>query len=492
MKKQPRRPSPPAKPSIPDRGLDTRRLWILRVAVLALFTLIVQYTFVMSLYFTGDEPSYVLSVISFLQDGDFNLHNNFERRDFLHFGYKELKPQFLPADAPLIPAEHGTAFPILIAPFYAAGGLGAIRLALIVLAYICVLLTAGIVDMLTDSFRAGSLAMALVAIAPVWIMQSSRIYPDVCAAFGVTLVIFLLARQVTRPGGVPSRASAFVMAFCVCILPLLYLKYGLLSAPLGVAALSMASFRKSMWTYLGGAMALLLGVVNLIVFRGQGPLAGPAGLGWLVGSDVYAQHTSGTWTLQHAFGRYWAQWIESHHGLAVYEPYMLLVLWAALFYIRAAKSDRERLFFGMAAATLTFSGMHAFWVLSPGWCYPGRYLFAAIPMFCVLIVCWAVRKDHLKKLRLMGIAAGAMVSLSVLVSAWMHQVQPDWGLPSYRQLFPTYWPSWKAGPAFPAAQDFGYAPFVLAATIVLTKLGAAIQERGRARRSQTHQMSALR
>src|SRR4051794_35239654 len=93
--------------------------WTFRVALLLLWTAAVQSFFWSRLYYTGDEPHYLMSAISFLEDGDFNLYNNFMRGDQRKIGYPELAPQYwfleVRENPTLVPAEHGTVFPILIA-----------------------------------------------------------------------------------------------------------------------------------------------------------------------------------------------------------------------------------------------------------------------------------------------------------------------------------------------------------------------------------------
>jgi hypothetical protein len=90
------------------------RSWRVRITFLVLWMLVVQTFFWTRLYYTGDEPAYMMSVLSFVQDGDFNLFNNYLQGDANLIEYPgQLHPQWSHLgyrQASLIPAEHGTAF----------------------------------------------------------------------------------------------------------------------------------------------------------------------------------------------------------------------------------------------------------------------------------------------------------------------------------------------------------------------------------------------
>src|SRR5262249_41137239 len=126
-------------------------VWFRLVFVLLLMA-IVQPFLVGILYFTGDEPHYLLATVSFFRDGDFNLKNNYQQEHFREFGAEFLSPQWgnLNKDA-VIPAEHGTVYPLLIAPAYAIGKDQGVRSCQILLAFACCLLLGWLVDILTGN-----------------------------------------------------------------------------------------------------------------------------------------------------------------------------------------------------------------------------------------------------------------------------------------------------------------------------------------------------
>ena len=76
---------------------------------------------------TGDEPHYLLMAHSLAFDGDFDLKNNFENKDYLNFYSRELVPQ-TPIQGPNHYSYHSMGYPILIAIPYRLLGLPGVRL----------------------------------------------------------------------------------------------------------------------------------------------------------------------------------------------------------------------------------------------------------------------------------------------------------------------------------------------------------------------------
>ena len=87
------------------------------------------FYFFISLWFnyanqpTGDEPHYLMVTHSIVNDGDLNLKNNYENRDYEKFYDRQLKPQgadYVKGDK--IYSYHPVIPSVITAPFYAAGG----------------------------------------------------------------------------------------------------------------------------------------------------------------------------------------------------------------------------------------------------------------------------------------------------------------------------------------------------------------------------------
>ena len=231
------------------------------------------------LYYTGDEPAYMMSVVSFALDGDFNLFNNYLQGDALLTEYPgELNPQwavFGYKQARMIPAEHGTAFPLIVAIPFMLGRLAAVRLFMIGTAFAATLLIAAFTDRWTGNRLTGTLCMVLLAISPSWQMQASRVYPETLAAALTALALLLLLRGVDHPER-ESYWSYAAIGFIGLLLPVIYVKYVVMSAAIGLILLLAHDLRGKRLRALcaGAGFALALGIINVILWHDQGAVGG--------------------------------------------------------------------------------------------------------------------------------------------------------------------------------------------------------------------------
>ncbi len=102
-----------------------------RIPVKKIFLYITVFFFVfyffISLWFnyanqpTGDEPHYLMSTHSIVNDGDLNLKNNYENEDYKKFYKGALKPHELKVEGGIY-SYHPVLISVLISPFYAAAG----------------------------------------------------------------------------------------------------------------------------------------------------------------------------------------------------------------------------------------------------------------------------------------------------------------------------------------------------------------------------------
>lgn len=481
---------PKLEPGIAARASNVFGSQLFRIATLLILTLGFQPFLASRLFFTGDEPHYLLAAVSFLRDGDFNLVNNFRERHYRQFGgvyeKEELKPQWVPTlDHPVIPAEHGTSFPLVIVPAYRLAGVTGVRTFLVVLAALTCLLVGSAADALTGRRWAGTLAALLLAVSPTWQMQASRVYPDILAGFLASIAILFIVRQAVSPSRSVSFGGSFATGLCLGLLPILYLKYVVLAAPLALAALVASGMAKSKGFYAGAGGALVLGVVDFVLFGSQG-----------AGAGNFARTHPYLFAIVGASGRYWKQWFDSHHGLFVYQPYTLLALWASLHYLRPVyapnlrnflrdeHNTREKVLLCLAMAALAYTGMHGVWTAAPGWCAPGRYLAALLPVLCILIAAWATQADAFRTVRLFAIGVPGVLVLGFPIGAIRRTVQPDFIFRSWIDLFPRYWDSWhNFGPQFKPDQ-VGGGVYLCVAFIVLTKVAAGFY-RARELRKET-------
>lgn len=93
------------------------------VIPLILFSLLGSGLIVPKHPFTGDEPHYLIITKSILADGDINLRNNYQNKDYLDFYPGQLKPHTRPGrkGEEYQFSRHSPGLPILLVPFYYLG-----------------------------------------------------------------------------------------------------------------------------------------------------------------------------------------------------------------------------------------------------------------------------------------------------------------------------------------------------------------------------------
>src|SRR5919109_4633316 len=87
----------------------------------------------------GDEPHYLLTAGSLVDDGDVDVRDEYAARDYEEFYPYELRPHGEPTEGRLN-EPHGVGFPLLIAPAFALGGAKAVELFLAALAALAIAL----------------------------------------------------------------------------------------------------------------------------------------------------------------------------------------------------------------------------------------------------------------------------------------------------------------------------------------------------------------
>lgn len=450
--KRRQRSSPPPE-SVAPRPLWQG--WTFRLLAILLFSVFVQAQLWSTMYFTGDEPHYVLSVISYVQDGDFNLFDNYTKEDFRKFGFESLTPQRVSAHRPgVIPSEHGTLFPLAISPFYTLGGIAGVRLTLMVLALALCLMAGAVVDAITGDRTAGTVSAFLLALCPSWQLQASRIYPEVPAAFLAVVAALIMARYER-----PARLAAAAAGFCITLLPFLYLKYSPLCAGIGLLALTTPAFRRNKAFWTGVAIAVFCSVWNLLRFAKEGA----------VGGDFTE---AGFFQLTGSFERFWRMFFDRFHGVVVHQPVVGLCLWALPYYLLRARNRQTRIHAAIAVSLALYLLMYAPWTQGPGYSVPGRYLAAAIPFMCIIITIWAWRPDPLRRVRLGIVAALSLVPVAFYATSFLLHTRLDLTMSTYRGLFHRYWPSWEDPSWATVTMSTGLLGYWIVLLLIATKFAA--------------------
>lgn len=185
----------------------------------------------------GDEPHYLLTATSLLEDGDVDLLDDYREREYEDFYPYALDPHGQLTNGRLN-EPHGVGFPLLIAPALAIGGPKGVELflaAIAALALSLAYLLAGRV--VPDPWALGS--TLAVGLSPPFVAYGSAIYPELTAGAILAGALLLALRLEERP----SRWAAFACFALLGLLPWLGTKY--LAAALVVAVVAVLALRRN-------------------------------------------------------------------------------------------------------------------------------------------------------------------------------------------------------------------------------------------------------
>jgi hypothetical protein len=341
---------------------DRRALsgWLTLVIAISVVTVAQIELWNSPLRFNGDEPSNLMAVISVTKNHTLNVYPSYAARDFITFGISDLQWQVPPANG-FIPPEHGIGFPAFVAPFYVASGVVGTRMALIGIN--CLVFPLLFLNCLWSGLSRLSAGLACVALAAAlpWEVHVGIVVPEALAGT-ITMGILAAFLRFKQTG---HWAYALGVGLGTVLLPIIYLKYGVLAIASGTLLLADRRLRINPATYaaapLAGAYALLwIAVYGCSVAIGTG--AGP-----------------NPFNLSGFAHQFWAAFIDRDHGEWVWAPVTMLAALGLLW--RRPNFDVQAY---LLAAILLYATLYGLTTLKPGDSAPGRYLVAALPAMVML------------------------------------------------------------------------------------------------------------
>ncbi|MCA1583907.1 MAG: hypothetical protein LC791_03730 [Acidobacteria bacterium] len=184
----------------------------------------------------GDEPHYLLIAQSLLGDGDLDLRNNYDARDYLPYFGGSLEPRHVSLG--VLGQEysfHGPATAWLVLPAFAAGGPAAARLFIaLVMAASSGLLWSAVWQLTHSGTSAWVAWAALIVCAPLG-LNAALIYPDALGAAVTALALWALVR--TERTDPPSSATLAAVGGALGLTPWLHLRLSVIAGCLGAGLL---------------------------------------------------------------------------------------------------------------------------------------------------------------------------------------------------------------------------------------------------------------
>jgi hypothetical protein len=379
-----------------------------------------------------DEPQYLLSATSLVEDLDLDIHDELVDRRWREYHQAALPVQTkrLAGDREVSP--HDPLLPVLLAVPMGLGGWIGAKVALAVLAgcLAAALLWVAVRRLGVAPGRA-ALAVACFSLASPLAVYATQVYPELPGALALTL-------GVGAALGPPSKRCAWGVGLAVTAMPWLSVKYAPAAGALAVVTLwRLWGSDRRLAAWLAGGLALsgvAFALGHLAIYGGLTPYA--------TGDHFVGGELTVVGTTPHYLGRsrrLVGLFVDRNWGLAAWQPAWLLVVpalgavvrrrppwWAAVTLPLAA---------GWAVATWTALTMHGFW-------WSGRQTVVVLPMAVLLVAWWAGQVVASGRSWLVaGLVAGATTWWWLVLDGLTHRI--TWvvhvttaGAPVHRLLAP--------------------------------------------------------
>src|SRR3954471_17351757 len=418
----------------------------------------------------GDEPHYLLTAKSLVDDGNPDLRDEYATR-----AYREFYPYDLTPHGSLTNGRanepHGVGLPLLIAPAYAIAGAKGVEVFLAMIAALAVALAYRLaLRVVPDPWALG--ATIAVGLSPPMLAYSTAVYPDVPAAAALCGAALLALRLDERR---PTRRAAYGCFFLLGALPWLEPKYVVPGAVVGW--FGWRAIRRARRPVLAITAVEVVGFsVALYVGLSEGLFGGPTPYSAALSEQSGLEASFPLGYLERAY-RAVALLIDRDYGVLRWAPVFALAMLGAWVLWRERRSGLARAIPGLrgdeSAALLCGWTVLAqvlaaifLWPQAFGFWFPGRPLVAALPLTVPLV---ALGLRHAPRV-------GALLAvIGVAASVWLWiDVRAGGG-----SLVGAGLPDAPWGPAervFPLFSDGSTYPFVLAAVIGAAAVGLVVAE----------------
>ena len=355
---------------------------------------------------TGDEPFYLLTTQSLLQDGDLDLRRQYETESYREFfDHPEgLWRQSVPNPHGELLSPHEPGLSVLVIPGFAIDGLRGVQVQLLLLAAATFSVAFVFAALETKAWLFSWIATALVGLSATAFVYSSEVYPEVPAALCLILAVLLVRGD--RPGAV----SGIVLAALLTALAWLGMKYGALGALVAVFFLLPASQQ--------GRVALLgLAVVSGVAYV----WAHYALFGDLTAYSVNTVHEgAGAGDVLRAHiglgdraYRLWGLFIDERFGLGRWAPVLLLVPPSLPLLLRNGQVGT--LVLALIACQLLIATFIAITMM--GWWFPGRTLVVVLPLMPLVLALLLQRLSSTGRAIVLALGLCSLGSTALLWSA---------------------------------------------------------------------------
>jgi hypothetical protein len=356
---------------------------------------------------TADEPQYLLSATSLVEDGDLDIADELAAERWRAYHRSDLPEQTKPLDDGRRLSPHDPLLPALLAVPVALGGWAGAKLLMAAVAGALAVALVAVARQLGVGERRALLTVGSFALVSPLAVYGTQLYPELVGALVVTGGAGALL-------ALPSARAAAGVVGAVAVLPWLSVKYAPVAAALGavgvVRLLLLGHARRAVAVAAGAAaVAAACAVGHLALYGALTPYA----VGdHFVGGELTVMGTSPDRLARSR--RLLGLLVDRDFGLAAWAPGWLLLLPALGALARDGVRRRAAavlvvavpLAAGWAVATWVALTMH-------GWWWSGRQLVVVLPLAVLVVARWGPSDRWV----LAGGAAGALTCAWVVVEA---------------------------------------------------------------------------
>jgi hypothetical protein len=345
--------------------------------------------------FSGDEPHYLLITKSLVSDGDINLYNNYQNKDYLKFYPGELDAHAYPGKKGerFLYSKHFPGLPVLLAPSFFLGeklvksvfrlneDVAKERAILIffsrlTLCFLAAFLSAAFflfASELTRKRNAALLAWFIFSFTAPVLFYSHLIYPEI----PVALILLLVAYHVIQKKNL-SASSLFGAGVGIGLLPWFGIKYIILAVAIFciVTFLFLRSPGKNLKKVLALASPLVIsaGLFILTLLSMYGALSPQTIYKGTVEAQNFPLSRLIVADLMNFFRRLLGYFFDQRVGIFVFSPAYILLL-PGLFFLAKRSKKEASLLIGLFSVFYIFCSLNYYW---------GGYVPPARPLLPVL------------------------------------------------------------------------------------------------------------
>jgi hypothetical protein len=354
---------------------------------------------------TGDEPFYLLTTQSLLDDGDLDLRQQYERRSYEEFFDHPdgLWQQSVPRADGVLLSPHNPGLSVLVIPGFVLGGLVGVQIQLLLMAAATFALAFALARAVTGAAAWSWWTTLGVGVCATPFVYATEVYPEAPAALAL---VGALAAIVLGPRRIGVGRAVAIVALLSAI-PWLGVKYLPLSVVVGAWLIWRATPRaRAVAVGLAAVSGAAFAGWHLDVFGGLTPYGVNTVYAGGSTSEIMAEHVS----FVDRVYRLWGLFVDRRFGIGRWGPLLLLAVPGCVLAWR--RGGAARVVAGLIAVQL---GIATFVVITMmGWWFPGRTMMTVLPLAVIPVVEVARAGGRIARRAIVGLGAWSALTTALL------------------------------------------------------------------------------